>query len=60
MKIFNDCDDNGSGTIEIEELEVISDKLGEPLTQEEMEDIMNLLDDDDDGSVEFDAFTQVR
>jgi Ca2+-binding EF-hand superfamily protein len=52
--------DNGSGTMEIEELEQIAIELGEPLTSRELDLIMNLTDADDDGSVEFNDFVSVR
>jgi hypothetical protein len=54
--IFEDCDDNGSGTIEIDELHEIALRLGEPLSGEELEKIMSLLDTSGGGSVEWSVF----
>jgi hypothetical protein len=57
IRIFNDCDSDGSGTIEIDELEAICEGVNNHLTMDEMNLIMEQLDMTGNGeSVEFDDF----
>jgi Ca2+-binding EF-hand superfamily protein len=54
------CAQNGSGTIEDDELENIGYELGEPLSMAELLMVFTLLDHNSDGSIEFRHFTDVR
>jgi phosphate/sulfate permease len=57
IRVFVDADDNGSGTIEDDELENIGYELGEPLSMAELLMVFTLLDHNSDGSIEFRHFT---
>jgi hypothetical protein len=56
VRMFLDCDDNGSGTIEPDELREIAIQMEEPLSQTEIDEIFQLLDVEDTGSLEFVVF----
>ena len=47
-------DKDGNGTIEIEELKVVLSSLGQPATEEELQELMKLADIDGDGTIDFD------
>lgn len=58
-KSFNVCDEDGSGTIERNELSRVMKELGETPTQEELEDILKDLDKNGDGSISWEEFLGV-
>ena len=47
-------DKDGNGTIEIEELKIVLSSLGQPATEEELQELMKLADIDGDGTIDFD------
>ena len=47
-------DKDGNGSIEIEELKVVLSSLGQPATEEELQELMKLADMDGDGTIDFD------
>ena len=53
---FNNLDDDGSGSIGIDELEIPLIGLGFADSREEVEDIVNEVDEDGSGMIEFDEF----
>lgn len=56
-QVFADVDSDGSGTIEIKELEELLTKLsGNRPTKSEVEKFMNSIDTDKSGSIDFDEF----
>jgi len=51
---FQLFDKDGNGTIEIDELKIVLSSLGQPATQEELEELMKLADIDGDGTIDLD------
>jgi Ca2+-binding EF-hand superfamily protein len=58
-KAFNVCDEDGSGTIEREELASVMKELGENPTEEELEDLLKDMDADGDGTISWEEFLKV-
>ena len=52
---FNLFDRDGSGAIDSDEIKGIMRKLGERLTDEEVEEIVREIDLDGDGQIDFDG-----
>jgi hypothetical protein len=55
-RFFNDADDNGNGTVEYDEMRLITEMLSEPLGDDELDAIMSLLDPHNTGSIPFPKF----
>ena len=55
-KVFDTYDKDGSGAIDAEELQKLSEELGRPLTADELAEAMKDLDINKDGVVDFDEF----
>ena len=55
-EIFLQFDDDGGGTVDVEELGMIMKSLGQVMTEKEVETLFNDMDDDGSGSIEFDEF----
>lgn len=55
-EVFNKYDQDCSGTIDLEELQVMCRELGGVLTQQQAEDAMKELDTDNTGSIDFNEF----
>ena len=53
---FNNLDDDGSGSIGIDELEIPLIGLGFADSRQEVEEIVNEVDEDGSGMIEFDEF----
>ena len=53
---FNSLDDDGEGTISIDELETPLIGLGFADTREDIEEMVNEVDEDGSGEIEFDEF----
>ncbi|GFR95338.1 calmodulin [Elysia marginata] len=56
FKVF---DRNGDGFITIDELRVTMTNMGEPLTKEELEDMISSADTNHDGKVHYDEFVKM-
>ncbi|CBY17793.1 unnamed protein product [Oikopleura dioica] len=56
---FQLFDKDGNGTIEIDELKIVLSSLGQPATQEELEELMKLADIDGDGTIDLDEFIEM-
>ena len=56
--VFQQCDTDGSGTIDTEEVAALCKKLGVRLTEEELEDAIDKMDKDGNGTVEYDEFCE--
>jgi calmodulin len=56
MDAFRVFDSDGSGTITSKELRQIMNSLGEKLTQEEVDEMINEADTDGDGEINFKEF----
>src|SRR5690348_11168998 len=54
--LFAECDQDGSGSIEIDELKDLLTKLGHDLPDEEVKDLFNKMDVSGDGRVNFFEF----
>ena len=50
-KIFDDYDEDNSGGIDIDELKMIAEDLGEPLSREELEALVDEMDSDNSGQI---------
>jgi Ca2+-binding EF-hand superfamily protein len=59
LTVFRAIDEKGNGYITAEELRQIMNHLGEYLPPEEIEDIINELDTNGDGQIDFDEFCTV-
>lgn len=55
-KAFHACDVDGSGTIERGELAKVFSELGELPTDEELKELLNDLDKDGNGTVDWEEF----
>lgn len=58
-EIFRKFDEDGSDSIDRIELRVLLDELKVPMTDNELADLVNRLDADGGGEIEFDEFYQV-
>lgn len=56
FKVF---DTNGDGTITMAELERVMLELGTPLSREELDELMEDVDVDKDGVIDYKEFTQM-
>eukprot|EP00499_Haloplacidia_sp_CaronLabIsolate_P006191 CAMPEP_0196780696 /NCGR_PEP_ID=MMETSP1104-20130614/8450_1 /TAXON_ID=33652 /ORGANISM="Cafeteria sp., Strain Caron Lab Isolate" /LENGTH=79 /DNA_ID=CAMNT_0042150911 /DNA_START=12 /DNA_END=251 /DNA_ORIENTATION=- len=57
-KVFMDYDEDGSGTIDLSELQMLASDLGEVLSPEELVEVMRILDTDGSGVVEYAEFIE--
>ena len=55
-QVWNLFDKDGSGTIEIHELEQVMVEFGLNLTQSEIEQLLKDFDTNDDGEIDYDEF----
>ena len=55
-EIFLQFDDDGGGTIDVEELGMIMRSLGQVMSDEEVAGMFNEMDDDGSGGIDFDEF----
>lgn len=56
---FNTIDDDGGGTIDMDELEAAFKKYGEKVSQEELDGIIKIVDADGDGEIDLDEFKTI-
>lgn len=54
--VFTHFDADNSGSIDIEELETVFEAMGQKLSQAELQALMDQVDDDGSGEIEFDEF----
>ena len=57
---FIEFDVDGSGAIDINELAAIFEALGEPTKRAALEELIDVVDDDGSGEIEFPEFVEVR
>ena len=55
-EIFNEFDEDGSGSIDASEFQTLAHACGETLTDEEAQETLERLDDDKNGTLEFEEF----
>ena len=58
-QLFSEFDTDGDGTVSKEELREGFAKIGEHLSEEDMDAIMGLVDQDGDGTIGYDEFVQM-
>eukprot|EP01043_Picozoa_sp_COSAG02_P049835 COSAG02_NODE_5050_length_4694_cov_6.388466_3_plen_744_part_00 len=56
---FNTIDDDGGGTIDMDELASAFKKYGEKVSQEELDGIIKIVDADGDGEIDLDEFKAI-
>eukprot|EP00586_Coscinodiscus_wailesii_P014627 CAMPEP_0172494508 /NCGR_PEP_ID=MMETSP1066-20121228/50001_1 /TAXON_ID=671091 /ORGANISM="Coscinodiscus wailesii, Strain CCMP2513" /LENGTH=146 /DNA_ID=CAMNT_0013265535 /DNA_START=110 /DNA_END=550 /DNA_ORIENTATION=+ len=56
---FSMFDTNGDGTIEAKELRMVMKQLGHNLSNKEVMEMIGSVDDNSDGSIDFDEFVQL-
>ena len=54
--VFKHFDSDGSGSIDVDELGLVFEAMGQTLTKEELKALMDQVDDDGSGEMEFDEF----
>ena len=59
LKVFRLFDDNGSGNISFKELKRISKELGENLTDQEIQEMIDEGDTDRDGEIGQEEFIRI-
>lgn len=57
-QLFGYCDKDGSGSIDKEELGSVMHELGKDLSEEELSALMEQLDVDGNGDIDFDEFLE--
>eukprot|EP00937_MAST-01D_sp_MAST-1D-sp2_P004446 g4446.t1 len=57
--VFDDFDLDGSGGIDTHELRLVMEKLGEPVTEERLAELIAEVDEDRSGTIEFPEFLTV-
>ncbi|KAG5186554.1 hypothetical protein JKP88DRAFT_288770 [Tribonema minus] len=55
-KAFEKCDQDGSGTISLDELQGLADYMGLPIHPEELEEVHDMLDKDGSGALEIEEW----
>ena len=58
-KVFKDCDTNGNGSLEPNEVRAALHALGCPMSDEDFDAMFQTLDKDNDGSLSFNEFKKV-
>jgi|GEM_PF-2234637 len=56
---FDIFDRDGSGSIETEELSKVLEALGQKVTESQLEEIVNALDSNGDGQINFEEFSSL-
>jgi calmodulin len=59
MSVFREIDEKGLGYISSDDLRQILNHLGEPLSEQEVEEIISEIDKNKDGKIDFDEFCAV-
>lgn len=59
MKIFDLFDEDGAGTITFHKLKRVAKELGEPLTDDELAEMIEEADRNNDGAIDRDEFLRV-
>eukprot|EP01080_Neovahlkampfia_damariscottae_P002536 gene2536-3498_t len=59
QEAFNLFDQNGDGDISVEELKIVFSNIGHEPTDEELENMLNEVDKDGNGKIDFDEFCQI-
>lgn len=54
--IFDSFDKDKNGYLEKDEIKKVSEELGKPLTPEELDKVMKMMDLNKDGKISFDEF----
>ena len=59
QKVFTEFDLNGNGIISTSEFSKVMQQMGQELNADEMKDLLQLIDDDNSGSINFQEFLKL-